>query len=332
VVVNVISNTLSTYGDITSGNTVMVKQGNGTWNITGSASGANNLGLVVGAGQVNLAKTSGQAIGVGTIGLTVQANALARDDDSFQIHSGTVSTPVPVTLSGGVWDLNGHDENIDKLFISGGGTLRNSAPASTSNLRLISGYPVILSGANCQFDVTAPDGNLNLNGVVSGSGSLVKSGAGVLNLSSNNTYTGNTTVSGGTLILNYASLANSSTVALASNAVLQLNFAETNTVAGLFLNGVSRPAGIYNAGTDPAYLTGAGSLQVLAPSLTFSINGNLLSLSWSNYTGWTLQTNAIDLTVSSDWHDVPGSSTNSQLSFPLTNPAVSKDFFRLRSP
>jgi autotransporter-associated beta strand protein len=327
--VNVVSNTLSTYGDITSGNTPVIKQGAGTWNITGAASGANNLGLVVGAGQVNLAKTSGQAIGVGTIGLTVQVNALVRDDNDFQIHSDTVSTPVPITLSG-VWDLNGHNENVDKLFINGGGTLRNGAPGSTSTLRLISGYSAFLNGANCQFDVTQPDGNLNLNGVVSGSGSLVKTGAGVLNLSSNNTYTGNTTVSGGALILNYPSLATSSVVTVASNATLQLNFTETNTVAALVINGVSRPGGVYNAGTDPAYLTGTGSLQVLPASLSISVSGNILSLSWSNFPGWTLQTNVIDVTVGNDWYDVPFSSTNSQLAVPLTNPAISKEFFRLR--
>src|SRR5205085_6076706 len=122
----------------------------------------------VSAGQVSLAKTSGQAIGVGFIGLTVQANALALDMNNFQIHSATVSTPVPVALSGGAWDLNGHNENVDKLSISGSGTLRNAATASTSTLSLISGYSATLSGPNCQFDVTAVDGNLNFNGVIAG--------------------------------------------------------------------------------------------------------------------------------------------------------------------
>ena len=49
---------------------------------------------------------------------------------------------------------------------------------------------------------------------------------------------------------------------VATNAILQLNFAEMNTVAALVLNGVSLPAGIYSATTDPTYLAGTGSLQV----------------------------------------------------------------------
>ena len=340
ITVNVVSNTLTTFGDITSGNTTVIKSGLGTWKMAGSSSGANNLGLVVSAGQVQMAKASGgQSIGVGTIGLTVQANALAIDENSFQVHSDTLSTPVPVTLSGGVWDLNGWSENVDKLFISNGGTLRNGAAASTSTFTAISGYPATLTGTNCQFDVVAADGNLNFNGIITGSGSLVKTGAGVLNLNSNNTYTGNTTVSGGTLALNFPCLANAAAVTVATNAILQLNFAATNPVAALVLNGSSKAAGIYNATTDPTYLAGTGSLQVGSSiptnptNLTFSVSANTLSLSWpSNYVGWILQTNVAGLTVGSGWYDVPGSSTNTQLSVPLTNSTVTSEFFRLRYP
>jgi autotransporter-associated beta strand protein len=183
------------------------------------------------------------------------------------------------------------------------------------------------------------DGILNFNGALGGSGSLVKIGLGLLNLNSNNTYTGNTTVSNGTLSLVYPCLANASTVTVATNAILQLNFAEMNTVAALALNGVSLPAGIYSATTDPTYLAGTGSLQVgsslpASPTnITFSVSGNTLSLSWpSSYVGWVLQTNAINVGVSNDWHDVPGSETNMQLAFPMNNPAATNEFFRLRHP
>ena len=337
ITVNVVSNTLSTFGDIVNNNTRVIKNGNGTWEIAGPATGAESLGLLVGAGQVNLHKSGGQAIqGGNNIGLTVQANALVLDENGFQIHSGG-AIPLPVVLSGGVWDLNGHNENVDQLSISSSGTLRNGAPASTSTLTTISGYTALLSGANCQFDVTAVDGVLNFNGALGGSGSLVKIGLGVLNLNSNNTYTGDTTVSGGALRLVFPCLANASTVTVATNATLQLNFAETNPVAALVLNGVSRPAGLYNATTDPTYLSGTGSLQIGVPAnptnLTFSVSGSTLSLSWpSSYVGWILQTNVINVGVSNDWYNVPGSETNTQLAFPMTNPAISNEFFRLRYP
>ena len=44
-------------------------------------------------------------------------------------------------------------------------------------------------------------GNLTVSGIVSGTGSLNKSGAGTLTLTAANTYTGNTTVTAGTLAL-----------------------------------------------------------------------------------------------------------------------------------
>lgn len=126
---------------------------------------------------------------------------------------------------------------------------------------------------------------------------------------------------------------------VATNAMLELNFAETNTVAALVLNGVSQLAGLYDATKVPACLAGTGSLQVVPgiPSsptnITFSVSGNTLSLSWlSNYVGWILQTNVINVGVSNDWYNVPGSETNTQLTFPMDNPAITNEFFRLLHP
>ena len=73
--------------------------------------------------------------------------------------------------------------------------------------------------------------------------------------------------------------------------------------------------------------------QTFETNITFSVSGNTLSLSWpSSYVGWVLQTNAINVGVSNDWHDVPGSETNMQLAFPMNNPAATNEFFRLRHP
>jgi hypothetical protein len=66
---------------------------------------------------------------------------------------------------------------------------------------------------------------------------------------------------------------------MVTNGQLNLNFAgsETNTVAALILNGVSKPDGIYNATSDPLYLSGLGSLKVVTPSLA-STNADLIAL------------------------------------------------------
>ncbi len=96
------------------------------------------------------------------------------------------------------------------------------------------------------------------------SGGLTKLGAGTLTLAGANTYTGNTTVNGGKLVLQQPTLNVNSTVTVTNGGVLQLDFAGGTTVpvAALVLDGVSQPAGIYNSSTTPAYLAGAGGLQV----------------------------------------------------------------------
>jgi autotransporter-associated beta strand protein len=337
--VNVVSNTFTTEGNLTTGNNIITKTGNGTWVMGGGSTSANQLQLAVNQGEVDFARTSGQSIGLGTSGLTVRSNALVRDIHGFQVHSDTLITPVPVTLAGGLWDLNGNSENVDKLFISTGGVLRNGASASTSTFTAISGYTAMLTGPNCQFDVTAVDGILNFNGAIGGSGSLVKTGLGLLNLETSNDYTGDTTVSAGTLELAFPSLASASTVTIASNAVLQLDFPSTNVVGALVLNGVSEAAGVYNNASNPAYFTGTGSLLVVPviPSsptnITYSVSGSTLSVGWpSSYTGWILQTNAVSLVNSNSWHDVPGSSGTNQLSFPMSSAGITNEFFRLRHP
>jgi hypothetical protein len=58
-----------------------------------------------------------------------------------------------------------------------------------------------------------------------------------------------------------------------------------------------------------------------------------LTLSWpTNYVGWVLQTNGVDPANSMAWSNVPGSQTNRQMTFPMINPAPSREFFRLRHP
>ncbi|HVM50558.1 MAG TPA: autotransporter-associated beta strand repeat-containing protein, partial [Candidatus Acidoferrum sp.] len=193
ITLTVVTNTLTTEGDIVNNNTRVVKSGAGTWTIGGSAGGSQSLGLLVTAGQVNLDKNGGQAItGGNNVGLTVQTGGTVVDLHGFQIHSAG-GVPFPVVLAGGIWDLNGFSENVDLLTISSGGKLRNGAATSTSSIRTITGYTATLSGPDCEFDVTAADAVLNFNGALGGSGSLVKTGLGLLNLNSNDTYTGSTT-------------------------------------------------------------------------------------------------------------------------------------------
>lgn len=107
-------------------------------------------------------------------------------------------------------------------------------------------------------------------GTISGIGAqLVKSGAGALTLSGNNTYTGTTTVSAGTLFVNGA--LGSSTVTVAANAII----GGTGILTGdLFLHGASQLA-ITNLNDA---LTVSGNISF---GSGFGIN-NLLGLDWDS--------------------------------------------------
>ena len=67
-------------------------------------------------------------------------------------------------------------------------------------------------------------------------------------------------------------------------------------------------------------------------NLTALVAGSHVIISWpQTYVGWMLQTNTLNL-VNPSWGDVPASLTNSQIAFPISNPAIPIEFFRLRHP
>jgi autotransporter-associated beta strand protein len=172
-------------------------------------------------------------------------------------------------------------------------------------------------------------------------GGLTKQNAGTLTLTGANTYTGNTTVNGGTLEMAQPTIPTYSTVTVASGAVLQLDFAVTNAVTNLVLNGTSQAPGVYNSTTGSPYITGAGSLQVVVPvtiaanptNITFNITGgNTLNLSWpADHLGWLVQSNSVNLAVPADWYDISNTATGTSYSI-LINPANRNLFYRLRKP
>lgn len=189
--------------------------------------------------------------------------------------------------------------------------------------------PVTLLGA-VTFQANAP---LDIFGDITGPGSIIKTGAATATLSASNNYAGNTTVNQGTLVIAQATLAAGSTVTVASNAVLQLDFATTNTVATLVINGVSKTPGVYNNSTDPTYLAGSGSLLVAssaAPTLSFTQTGSSLQFSWTGSYKLQAQTNALSVGLGANWVDYPGGGSS-----PVTvtvDPAQGSVSFRLRSP
>jgi autotransporter-associated beta strand protein len=103
---------------------------------------------------------------------------------------------------------------------------------------------------------------------------IVKEGLGTLLLSGTNSYTGDTTVNEGTLVIGQAVLEDTADVIVDAAAVLQLDFAGTDTIDQLSLGGAFQQPGEYGAEGSGAefespLITGTGKLDVTAgPSLT----------------------------------------------------------------
>jgi autotransporter-associated beta strand protein len=153
------------------------------------------------------------------------------------------------------------------------------------------GVDVQLAG-NLVANVSA--NTLKISGVVSGTGSLTKTGVGTLSLTAANSYSGDTIVQVGTLSLATASLADTADVYLTSGGQLQLNFGGgPDGVDSLFINGISQRAGIWGAiGSGAQFtsplITGSGELQVftfLPAALVGDYNQDGIVDS-ADYTAW----------------------------------------------
>jgi autotransporter-associated beta strand protein len=336
---------LITEGPFLGGNRLTTVAGTGKW-IIGGFGGNSGLDMTINGGTIYLNKSAGNAIGGGN-SLTVNTggSVVVMNPSSTQFAITT-----PVTLGGGLIDMNGDTETVQS-FAFRGGILRDSAPGSFGTLTVTNPATFTLAAAsNCVFDVTASDAIFNIAANISGSGTLVQTGLGTLSLLNSNSYTGDTIISNGTMILSYPDLAPTSTVSIGTNAVLGtngvlvLNFqsADTNVVGALVLGGVSKPAGVYSATTDPLYIQGPGSLEVVSAStinpnpgtIQFNVSGNTLNLAWPTNLGWLLQgeTNPPGVGInSSNWVTVQGSGsvTNLGITINVTNGAT---FFRLLHP
>ena len=148
-----------------------------------------------------------------------------------QLGNGSAGNAVFIVQDGGVAKANKFTFRADgtaaytgmlkvsplgTLYVGSGGMVRTGSNAlCTTTVKHLGGVigamadwsspiDVSLAGADCEFkaadDLDAPY-NITLNGVVSGTGNLLKSGSGKLTLGGVNTYTSNTTVSAGELVL-----------------------------------------------------------------------------------------------------------------------------------
>lgn len=188
--------------------------------------------------------------------------------------SGGISPAVSIiNLSGaGVADASGAVRNIsgnnsltatteiNMTTGNGGTTLYSDSGTLTINT------PLFKANATGRVLFLAGPGDGVINGVIANGSTAAlpvnKNGAGTWTLNGAHTYSGATTINAGTLSLSQASLNNDAAVTIAAGAVLNLNFTGTDRVGSLTINGVTKGNGVYNATTDPGFITGTGSIRV----------------------------------------------------------------------
>ena len=289
------------------------------WDIRGT-------GNALDMGAFTLTKVGGNQISlVGTLvnnpGNIVVSNGILSLENAANLGGSSANT---LTVKNG-GTLNFFSSSVSpawSLVLNAGATF--SATSGNGALNHWTG-PVTLNGA---ATLDANGGHIYIDGAISGAGSIVKVGPSGATLSVSNSYTGNTTVNVGILNLLQPTLDSGSTVTIASNAVLNLNYVGTNTVAALVLNGTNAPAGLYDATSGAPFITGTGALQVgpaAPPTMSFTSSGSSLQIT---FTGGTLQaqTNALSNGLGTNWVNYPGSS-------PVTVPIDSANgsvFFRVK--
>ncbi|WP_377297883.1 autotransporter domain-containing protein [Rhizobium sp. SGZ-381] len=232
-----------------SGSGSFEKAGSGTLTISGTNTYTG--GTTISGGTLAVTTTS-------LFGNVANYGTLLFDQATDGTFAGDISGTGNLVKDGtGVVTLTGN------LTYSGTTTvLAGKLIGNTSTL----GGSVINEG-RLEFD-QAFDGTYS--SVISGSGSVLKSGTGDLTLTSANTYTGGTTISAGVLAGNADSFG---TGAIVDDAALVVKG------AGTFSNAVSGTGTFEKAGSGKLIVTGANTYtgSTLVSGGTLSINGSLTS-------------------------------------------------------
>ena len=187
-------------------------------------SGANTYtgGTVLNAGTIAVANNA--ALGTGSLamanGTTLQANAAVNLANNVGLTGNST-----INTNGNNMGLSGNITGNGGFAKIGDGTLTLSGTNSYSGGTTVSTGTLVGTTSSIQGNVVnnaivnfSQSTNGAYAGVMSGSGSVVKDGAGAVTISNTNTYTGDTSINAGSLILTGSTTSNTS---IAAGANLQ---------------------------------------------------------------------------------------------------------------
>lgn len=260
--------------------------------INGTTDGASATLAISGSANrgVNLANSASPAYGTPdqTRTLILDSTHTTGGNTYGFIHQLTAnvadngSGAVSIVKNGvGAWKLIGNSS------FSGGVTLNQGTLRIGNNNNILGVGTVTMAGGTLVVDddrtLTNPialDGDapfftsegttarsLTLNGIISGTGRLIKTSVGILSLAAANTYSGETIVTNGTLELIFNKALPSSTILRlysgGTTGLVYLPFTGKQKLGGLYIDDVEQPYGVYAA--NGTTITGTGALNVGRP-------------------------------------------------------------------
>lgn len=306
------------------GNHPLIKAGDGLMKLTGASNYTGNTTvnggvLDVTSGQIYTGAYQGTAVITINSGATLRITNLAYNEVAGSAASlgGLRDYGNARVINGGTFEVLGAGHSTGNNFnvTAGGGIFRFDPPEDTSTLTLggNGNSNIVVNGA-LTLDAV---GNVTVTEVIEGTGTLNKTGAGVLTLGGVNTRSGPTTVTAGTLAVNGTSLSDAASLAIDGGVV---NLTGSETVDSLYFGAALQLAGTWGATgsgaqhIDDTRFSGSGLLNV--------VNGTTPS---SGYNSWA----AINAPAGGPSEDYDGDGVPNAVEFVLGGTKGTNDLGRL---
>ena len=263
------SDSLSYAGAI-SGSGTLTKLGAGTLTLTGASTFTG--GTTISAGTLQLG--NGTTTGTVTSPIEDDAALLFNHSNNFTFAAPISGTGTLNKLGAGTLTLTANNTFTGLTTISAGALqIGNNTTTGTITGNVLDQASLIFNRSD----------NADYEGVIAGSGTLTKLGAGTLTLAGDNTFTGLTTVSAGTLQIGEGGGSGNLAGNILNNAALVFNHDGSFTYAGV----ISGNGTVSKIGDQVLTLTGNntftglatisnGTLQIGSGGTTGSIAANIL--------------------------------------------------------
>ena len=233
--------------------------------------------------------------------------------------------------------IDGFGSSLTVFDFNGTGSQSLTLPSSTylitptaMNWQVETGSTVALASSIQAFNDFTNNGTLTF-------GANTMSGGAVLALNSSGTVNGNGT---NLLVSGISSLVNGGTLNLGSLPTFaggeSFTLFSASAYSGTF--GTLLPAtpdGTHTWVTTQLNTAGilavSGGVNTNAPQVNVSVTGNTLNLGWPANKGWTLLTNSVGLTATSQWFPYPNSANLTNVSITM-DPTKTNVFFKMQYP